>query len=301
MSAIVVMEALRDHGVPLVLCSGWDRRGRPWQHGTPTGTTQHNTATGSATGATGRPSLEWLLNLGGSYPYANVLTSRGAAEAEGYPGIGGSPTAAVAFLASALSAWHSGKGGPSPLLRADRDQGHLTLLGIEHDARQVGPGSTGAITDAQVETGARIAAAVADLNGGRIEVTHTHTCWVTGCHGVAAGDLPTAYRKDDTYPDRPSSTDTDAYSAPFWRARAAAYLTGAVPPPPAPSIAGEVEEMILIHGRSPWLLAGGRLCPITDVTRQKAQAAGIPVFGVDNADWVRLVDAYGTMSMRGDG
>jgi len=300
MSAVAVADALRDHGVPLVLCSGWDRRGRPWQHGVPTGVTQHNTATPSATGPTGRPSLSWCMNLDGSYPFANILTARGPASVEGLSGTGGSPTAAVAFLMSALSAWHCGKGGPSPLLRADADLGHLTLLGVEHDARQVAPGQPGALTAAQVETGARIGAAIADLSGAGTKVIHTHTCWCSCCHDVGAYPGAHLARKDDTWGDRPDSGPSAAFSAPWWRAQAVPYLTPGTPTPTPQQPAQEDDVMVLIHGRTPYLLSGGRLCRISDVTRQKLQGAGVPVAGVDSADWDRLVEAYGSSSMRGD-
>lgn len=289
--------ALLDHGVPLVLCTGplgaWNVAGADWTAGHPTGVVQHNTATPSATGPTGAPSLEWLLSPGYSKPAANLLTARGTARAEGVATLGGSPTAAVTYAASLRSALHCGRGGPWDAAGAWADAGHVTLLGVEHDAQQV----RGGLTDAQIEAGARIGAAVADMNGGDLRRIITHTCWCDGCHlgpdgGPIDAPLPTRGRKDDTvgcgWDNR--GKGPDPYNAPWWRDQARQYLTGTTPTPTP----REAPTMILLNlPRSKWrTLAGNTLAdPGTDGA-DVLRRAGVPVYVCTQAEWDRLHAVY---------
>jgi len=288
--AAALRDALLDHGVPLVLCNGplgaWDQVGADWTAGHPTGVVQHNTATATATGPTGAPSLEWLLNPGYSKPAANLLTARGTATGEGVRTLGGSKTAAVTYAAALRSALHSGRGGPWNLAGAWADAGHVTLLGVEHDARQV----AGGLTDAQVEAGARIGAAVADMHGGDLDRIITHTCWCDGCHladngGPIPSPLPTRGRKNDTVGcGWDHRTDAPApYNAPFWRAAALPYLTGNKPPLPRP----EEPPMILFNlPRSKWrTLAGNTLADPGADGAALLQKAGVPVYVCTQTEW----------------
>jgi hypothetical protein len=293
--------ALLDHGVPLLLCDGWDRRGRSWPKGRPTGVVQHNTATASATGPTGAPSLSWCLNTSGTYPYCNLLTARGTAAAEGRAGIGGSRTAALTYGLTLLSAWHSGNGGPWHHAAATKDAGHLTLLGVEHDAKQVYPGQAGALTDPQIEAGARIGAAIADLWGGDTRRIVTHTCWCDGCHlgadgGPVSAPLPTRGRKDDTVGDGWAKRNDPAhpYNAPWWRAQAAAMLSGAPPAPetPAPETP-EDTAVIVYNGSTPYLLDAGRLVRLDTASANNARSVGVKAWSATAASWATLVKAYG--------
>lgn len=296
--AAALRDALLDHGVPLVLCDGplgaWDQVGADWTNGYPTGVVQHNTATPSATGPTGAPSLEWLLAPGYSKPAANLLTARGTARTEGVAVLGGSKTAAVTYAASLRSALHCGRGGPWNLAGAWQDAGHVTLLGVEHDAQQV----PGGLTDAQIEAGARIGATIADMNGGDLDRIITHTCWCDGCHladgggPIVDGPLPTRGRKDDTvgcgWDHR--TRGPYPYNAPWWRDMARQYLTGNTPPTPT----REVPTVILLNlPRSKWrTLSGNTLADPGAEGADTLRKAGVPVYVCTQAEWDQLHARY---------
>lgn len=289
-----VRDALLDHGVALVLCNGplgaWDQVGDDWQEGRPTGVIEHNTSTMSATGPTGRPSLEWLLAPGYSKPAANLLTARGTPAMEGVQALGGSSTCALTFAAGLRSVLHCGKGGPWQHVQAAQDIGHRTLLGVEHDARQVYPGSEGALTEPQVEAGARIAAAIADMWGGDLTRIGTHTCWTDGCHTGddggpdPSGPFATVGRKDDTVGCGWSKRLDPAqpYNALFWRDKARAYLRK---PGPTPTT-GDLDMILINLPRSKWrLLSGNTLLDPGADGAAILQSAGVPVKVVTQAEW----------------
>lgn len=169
-------------------------------------------------------------------------------------------------LFSALSCWGSGKGGPWPGVAA-ADSLHLVAYQTEVESW----GTTQDFTDAMLEALGRGNAALVDLGvppGNEVN----HKTWAPG-------------RKNDTL-----------YSDAFMRANTARYRRTAPPAPPT----FEEDAMFLIHGRTPYLLSGGRLCRVSQLTLEKGEEAKVPSFGVDSADWPRLVETYGTASMRGD-
>lgn len=170
-------------------------------------------------------------------------------------------------LFSALSCWGSGKGGPWPGVAA-ADSLHLVAYQTEVESW----GQVPDFTDAMLEALGRGNAALIDLGvppGNEVN----HKTWAPS-------------RKNDTL-----------YTDAFMRANTARYRHAA---PPAPPTSEEDDMAIVIHGRTPYLLSGGRLARIGEVTREKAKAAGVPEFGVDGADWQNFLDSFGTMSMRGD-
>lgn len=202
-----VVDAIRDHGVPLRLYRGWDTRGRDWgSYGGLQACVNHHTATASATGSTGAPSLEWCVTAT-SRGAANMLIGRGRDDV---------------WMITAGSAFHSGNGGPWPALGVGTGNVlHTRAFGIEIDDPGVRIGS---MTDIQVEMTGRVNAALMDLCGWSSDRIITHQCWTNGCHGVnPAGGSPYFGRKNDTL----EGDMVGPYSATFWRGNAAKYRNDA--------------------------------------------------------------------------
>lgn len=208
---------------------------------------------------------EWCANDAGRYPFVNAFVDRSG----GYT------------LLSALSCWGSGTGGPWAGVAA-ADSLHLVAYQTEVESW----GTSNDFTDEMLEALGRGNAAIVDLG---VPAAHevNHRDWTDGTGGVGGYPLSTAGRKPDT-----------GYPTETLRANTARYLR---PAPPAPAPSEEDDMAIVIHGRTRYLLSGGRLARIGQVTRDKAVAAGVPEFGVDAADWPALLEAYGSMSMRADG
>lgn len=208
-----VVDAIRDHGVPLRLYRGWDTRGRDWgSYGGLQAVMNHHTATASATGSSGAPSLEWCVTAT-SRGAANMLIGRGRDDV---------------WMITAGSAFHSGNGGPWPALGVPAGNTlHTRAFGIEIDD----PGRRiGSMTDSQVEMTGRVNAALMDLCGWGSDRIVTHQCWTNGCHGVnPGGHSPYKGRKNDTL----EGDMTGPYSATFWRQNAAQYRKDA---PVLPSV-----------------------------------------------------------------
>lgn len=269
-----VRDALSDHGVPVRLYKGWDTIGRAWNAngGGLDATVSHHTATASATGSSGAPSLEWCATAY-SKPAANMLVGRGRNDV---------------WLLSAGSCFHPGNGGPWPALGLGVGNVlHYRAFGIELDD----PGrSIGSLTDWQIECNARILAAIQDLTGNGESMHITHTCWTNGCHGVnPAGGSPYYGRKDDTLGD--SGGKTGPYSATFWRSESKKYLGGNVPPVP-----GEDDDMpiILKKGASVYrLLSGNEMAGISQASVDNLVKAGVKVVGIANEDWPSLEAVFG--------
>ena len=208
-----VADAIRDHGVPLRLAEGWDTRGRAWNYdgGGLYGVVNHHTATKSATGSEGAPSLWWLLNAY-DRPAANMLIGRGDRDV---------------WLASGGSCWHSGNGGPWPAIGINQaaNVGHFRLFGIEIDD----PGLGLTLTDSQIEYTARVNAALMDLCGWSTDRIVTHQAWTDGSYGVNPnGPSPWIGRKGDTihkaWREYPGSTKAENYNPIFWRQEASKYV-----------------------------------------------------------------------------
>lgn len=213
-----MLAAFRDHGVDLKTYKGWDTRGGRWGQGGGglDGIVMHNTATASATGSSGAPTLYWCAE---TYDWAisNMLIGRGPGDT---------------YLLSANPSYHSGDGGPWPAIGINRaaNVGHLQLFGIEIDD----PGRTTSLTDYQIENAARVAAALSDLcgwpeDGSRII---THQAWTDGSYGVnPKGPSPYIGRKGDTlhqsWREYPGSKDSQKYNPIFWRQQAAKYVKNA--------------------------------------------------------------------------
>lgn len=205
--------AFRDHGVDFKTYRRWDTRGGRWGQsgGGLDGIVMHHTATKSATGSHGAPTLHWCAN---TYDWAisNMLIGRGPGDT---------------YLLSANPSYHTGDGGPWPEIGINRaaNVGHLQLFGIEIDDA----GVRLTLTDYQIENAARVAAALWDLcgwpNARRIV---THQSWTDGSYGVNPnGPSPYFGRKGDTlhkaWREYPGSTKAENYNPVFWREQAKQY------------------------------------------------------------------------------
>ncbi len=208
-----ILAALRDYGVDVKTYKGWDTVGRPWKgsDGSPglTGSVVHHTATASATGSSGAPSLYWAVTAY-ELPVCNLLVGRGPGDT---------------YLLSGGSAYHCGDGGPVPALGIP-ERGYLgqtRLWGIEIDD----PGtSASSLTSYQVENVGKTLAALAALAGWDVdEAVGTHKCYTDGCHGWnPKGPSPCVGRKNDTidgpWGSYPGDPRTAPYNAPWWREQA---------------------------------------------------------------------------------
>lgn len=211
-----LLAALLDHGVDVKTYNRWDTRGGRWgaYGGGLDGVVLHNTATPSATGSSGAPTLYWCAH---TYDWAisNMLVGRGPGDT---------------YLLSAAPSYHSGLGGPFPEIGINQaaNVGHHQLFGIEVDD----PGRTTSMTDYQIENTSRIVAALWDLcewpdSGSRVI---THQAWTDGSYGVNPnGPSPYLGRKGDTLHERwaeyPGSDKAERYNPIFWREHAAKYRT----------------------------------------------------------------------------
>lgn len=276
-SPIEVRDALGDHGVPARLYQGWDVIGRPWddQGGGLDATVTHHTATSSATGSSGAPSLGWCATAF-SRPAANMLVGRGKQDV---------------WLLSAGSCYHPGEGGPWTALGLGVGNVlHYRAFGIELDD----PGrEIGSLTDWQIECNGRILAALQDLTGMPNDRHITHTCWTNGCHGVntSGSKSPKYGRKNDTLGD--SGGLNGSYSATFWRAEAKKYLIGGGGPV-TPGVEGDDMPIILKKGNSVHrLLSGNEMANISQASVDNLVKAGVKVVAIPNADWPALEAAFG--------
>lgn len=212
-----ILAALRDFGVDVKTYKGWDTVGRPWKgpDGSPglTGAVVHHTATASATGSSGCPSLYWAVTAY-EMPVCQMIVGRGPSDT---------------YLLSAGSGYHCGDGGPVPALGIP-SRGYLgqtRLFGIEIDD----PGITAStITPYQIEQVGRTLAALANLCGWDVDkAILTHKCYTDGCHGANPnGPSPCLGRKNDTidgpWGSYPGSPEPQPYNAPWWREHAKAWL-----------------------------------------------------------------------------
>lgn len=205
-----MLAAFMDHGVDVKTYKGWDTIGRPWQgpDGSPglTGAVVHHTATASATGASGCPSLYWAVTAYDK-PVCNLIVGRGPGDS---------------YLLSSGSAYHCGDGGPVPALGipARGFLGQTRLFGIEIDD----PGKTASsLTPYQIDNTGRALAALAELCGWNVDqAVGTHKCYTDGCHGWnPKGPSPCVGRKNDTidgpWASWPGESNPEPYNAPWWR------------------------------------------------------------------------------------
>ena len=184
-----VAEALRDW-VPakrLTFADGWNYRGRPWTYGIRGAMVHHWAGVGDG-------GLTWMAARSGSYPFCNTAIRRGD--------YGGGKGEVVVL--SALSAWHSGTGGPWARAGVPKDVAHLMVWGIEME----GPLKSTAwgvddMTDEQWDSTARVICAVRQVAGpeafpGWRRVIR-HADWTDGTAGVSDTPLPTRGRKNDVW------------------------------------------------------------------------------------------------------
>ena len=205
-----IRTALLDYAVDVKFYDGWDTIGRPWKgpDGSPgmTGGVIHHTATASATGLSGCPSLYWAVSAY-ELPVCNFLQGRGPGDS---------------YLLAAGSVYHCGDGGPVPALGIpDRGYyGQTRLFGTEIDDAGIRVGS---ITEFQISNVSKLYAALADLSGWNIDKSIlTHKCYTDGCHGANPnGPSPCLGRKNDTidgpWGSYPGDSKPAPYNAPWWR------------------------------------------------------------------------------------
>ena len=182
-----VAEALRDW-VPekkLIFRPGWDTRGRPWSYGI-RGCMVHHCA------GMGDGGQEWMEARGGSYPYCNSTVRRDGR----------------VMVLSALSAWHSGTGGPWERAGVPKDAAHLMVWGIEMEGPLPStPYGEDDMTEQQWRNTARVICAIREVAGPEafpnFQRVIRHGDWTDGTNGVASYTLPTVGRKNDVWAATP--------------------------------------------------------------------------------------------------
>jgi hypothetical protein len=184
-------EAFRDHGVKYETTSHTNPGRNAWSDGLRAATVHHTA---------GKNSLRHLQSF--RWGGCNALIQHG--------GYNGPKNDGVAVILAWGSAWHSGTGGPWKGV-AGKDSAHLVSWGIEIESL----GTKKDMTDAQIETTARMLAALVDL-GMPIEHIHRHEDWTDGSGPVGGYPLETNGRKIDTN-DR-------WYSTEFWVKKTGLYL-----------------------------------------------------------------------------
>ena len=183
----------------LVFRPGWKTRGRPWIYGIRGNMCHHWSGTGDGGQA-------WMEQRGTSeYPYCNATIRRGT----------DSSRDGQIMVISALSAWHSGAGGPWGRAGVPKDLAHLMVWGTEMEGplavnRQKFEDSDGRVriddmTDKQWESLAQLNCALRQVAGQEafpnFQRVVTHADWTDGTAGVAAFTLPTVGRKNDVWRD----------------------------------------------------------------------------------------------------
>lgn len=171
-----IKEAILDYGIKASFAKGWNTRGRPWSYGL-RGHFKHHTA------GVGDGVLAYVLNTGGRYPFCNDYTRKDGR----------------LIVTSALSAWHSGAGGPWNKFGIQKDLAHLYCWGSEIESM----GTSKDMTDAQFDTQHKLSAAFRDLCGwGSFDRVVNHKGWTNGVPELGISyRLPTYGRKIDTVYD----------------------------------------------------------------------------------------------------
>ena len=170
----------------LSFASGWKTRGRPWTYGI-RGVMVHHWA------GTGDGGQQWMEARGGAYPFCNnVIRLDGRV-----------------VVLSALSAWHSGLGGPWGRAGVPKDAAHLMVWGIEMEGPQRGTKyGVDDMTAAQWESVCQVACAIREVAGPEafpnFQRVIRHGDWTDGTAGVSTYTLPTVGRKNDVWRDTKS-------------------------------------------------------------------------------------------------
>lgn len=187
-----IKAALRDW-IPeerLTFRPGWKTRGRPWSNGI-RGLLVHHWA------GTGDGGQQWMEQVGTSaYPYCNATVRRGT----------GSSVDGEVMVISALSAWHSGDGGPWGKAGIPKNAAHLMTWGAEMEGPLPSTKyGTDDMTDLQWDSLYRMACAIREVAGPEAFPNFTrvvrHADWTDGSAGVSSSDLPTLGRKNDVWQD----------------------------------------------------------------------------------------------------
>jgi len=166
---------------------GWKERGRPWTYGI-RGVMFHHWA------GTGDGGQSWMEARDGSYPFCNATVRRGTDTSKD----------GEVMVISALSAWHSGLGGPWGRAGVPKDVAHLMVWGTEMEGPL--PSTKYGVddmTDAQWDSAIRMACAIREVAGPEafpnFQRAITHANWTDGTNGVADYTLPTVGRKNDVW------------------------------------------------------------------------------------------------------
>lgn len=189
-----IKTALKDWipGDRLTFRPGWKTRGRPWSYGI-RGLMVHHWA------GTGDGGQVWMEARTGAYPYCNSTIRRGT----------GTSKDGEVMVISALSAWHSGLGGPWGKAGVPKDAAHLMVWGAEMEgplpATRYGVDD---MTEMQWDSLGRLACALRQVAGPEafpnFQRVIRHADWTDGTNGVATYQLPTIGRKNDVWRDTKS-------------------------------------------------------------------------------------------------
>ena len=171
---------------------GWKTRGRPWTYGI-RGLMVHHWA------GTGDGGQSWMEARTGAYPFCNATIRRGTDTSRD----------GQIMVTSALSAWHSGLGGPWQRAGVPKDVAHLMVWGAELEGplRSTEYGVDD-MTELQWDSLARMACALREVAGPdafpNFSRVIRHADWTDGTNGVATYTLPTLGRKNDVWRDTKS-------------------------------------------------------------------------------------------------
>jgi hypothetical protein len=171
---------------------GWKTRGRPWSYGIRGAMVHHWAGVGDG-------GQSFMEARSGSYPFCNATVRRGT----------GTSKDGEVMVIAALSAWHSGLGGPWGRAGVPKDVAHLMVWGIEMEGPLAGtPFGTDDMTDAQWESTVNMICAIREVAGAEafpnFQRVIRHGDWTDGTAGVAAYTLPTVRRKNDVWRDTKS-------------------------------------------------------------------------------------------------
>ena len=167
----------------LIFRPGWNTRGRPWSYGIRGAMIHHWAGTGDG-------GQEWMEARGEAYPFCNATVRRDGR----------------VMVISALSAWHSGTGGPWNKAGVPKDAAHLMVWGFEMEGPMSGcKYGVDDMTDAQWKNLSKAICALREVAGPEafpnFQRVIRHGDWTDGTNGVSEAPLPTIGRKNDVWAD----------------------------------------------------------------------------------------------------
>lgn len=165
----------------LKFADGWNTRGRPWAYGIRGAMVHHWAGIGDGAQA-------WMEARDGAYPYCNNTVRRDG----------------TVIVLSALSAWHSGAGGPWNKAGVPKDAAHLMVWGIEMEGPLPGcKYGVDDMTESQWKNTAKVICALREVAGKEafpnFQRVIRHADWTDGTAGVSEAPLPTKGRKNDVW------------------------------------------------------------------------------------------------------